>query len=364
MVKERGCRIPVASFILNRYLQLQTINTLNHMSHLHIKLISLSVIITLFACKNDSHHADADQTKDTIAVLTSRIEKDSTNAKNYFNRAQAYTKKSMYDLAYFDMLKATQLDSNNVEYMTLYADLSFRMNKVKAARDVLEKVRAQQPDNYDAAFRLAEIFLYTNNQDLSLKYLDTVLQKEPKNTKAILMQGFNLKEKGDTASAVASFRKAIEFDPKFYEAQIQLGMIMYAQQNKLCVEYYKNALALKPGSEEAMYGLAMWYQDQRDFNKAIQFYTDIIQVNPKNKYAYFNLGYIHHEYLKVYHEAIKHYSKAIEADPNYSQAYYNRGLCYEYLGNIAAAKDDYTKALQIRHNDYPPAKDGLDRLSK
>ncbi|MBS1763336.1 MAG: tetratricopeptide repeat protein [Bacteroidetes bacterium] len=330
-----------------------------------MKSFSIIAVLTLFifAC-GPGNNENTTESKDKITLLSDKIASDSTNPRLYFDRANAYYQKSMFDKAYFDMAKVMAIDSLNPEYMMLYSDLSFRMNKVKASRDVLLKVREINPNNYEAAFKLAEIFLYTNNQDLSLKYLDTVLQKDARNTKALLMKGFNLKEKHDTTAAVNAFRDAINIDPKFYEAQMQLGVIMYAQKNKLCTEYFNNALQIKPNSEEAMYGLALWYQDHSDYNKAIQLYTDILQINPKNKDAYFNLGYIHHEYLKVYHEAIKYYSKAIDVDPNYSQAYYNRGMCYEYLGNVPAAKDDYNKALQLRHNNYPPAQEGIERLSR
>jgi len=342
---------------LNRYLHHNNIR----MTLKKHYILYFSVLI-FTACTNGKK--ETEEPKDKIAQLTESIKADSTNPKNYFDRATAYSQKSMFDLAYFDMEKAMKIKPSDPEYLMLYSDLSFRMNKVKDARDALVKVREMQPSNYDAAFKLAEIFLYTNNQDQSLHYLDTVLQKDPKNTKALLMQGFNLKEKKDTAAAITAFRNAVAIDPKFYEAQIQLGLLMYLQNNKLCVDYYTNALNIKANSEEAVYGLALWYQDHQEFNKAIQFYTDIIQINPKNKNAHFNLGYIHHEYLKVYDQAIKHYSDAIAADPNYAEAYYNRGLCYEYVGNITAAKDDYSKALQIRKGNYPHAQEGLQRVSR
>ncbi|MCC7514956.1 MAG: tetratricopeptide repeat protein, partial [Bacteroidia bacterium] len=221
------------------------------------------------ACTNGKK--ETEESKDKIAQLTENIKADSTNPKNYFDRATAYSQKSMFDLAYFDMEKAIKINPSDPEYLMLYSDLSFRMNKVKDARDALVKVREMQPSNYNAAFKLAEIFLYTNNQDQSLHYLDTVLQKDPKNTKALLMQGFNLKEKKDTAAAITAFRNAVAIDPQFYEAQIQLGLLMYLQNNKLCVDYYTNALKIKPNSEEAMYGLGLWYQDNQEFNKSIQF---------------------------------------------------------------------------------------------
>ncbi len=327
-----------------------------------IIFVYLFALLFITGCRQTDEHADA--SKDKLSVLTEKIKKDSSNTKLYFERARLYTDKSMFDLAYADMARVMNLDSMNAEYLMLYSDLSFRMNKVRASRDALLHVRALNPANLDAAFKLAELYLYSNNQDLSLKYIDSVLQKDPKNTKALLMKSFNLKEKGDTANAIATLRFAIDIDPKFYEAQIQLGLLSYIKKDKLTVEYYKNALAIKPESEEARYGLAMWYQEHEDYNAAISYYTDIIQVNPKNKNAYFNLGYLHQINLKVYSEAIKYYTKAIESDPQYAQAFYNRGLCYEFVGNIAAAKDDFTKALDIRKQNYPPAQEGLERVSK
>ncbi len=328
--------------------------------------LPICILLLVMGCKNRASETleNAGGKKDIIAELTDKITMDSSNMKLYFDRSKAYSEKSMYDLAYADMEKVMSIDSNKPEYLLQYADLSFRMNKTRASRDALQKVRALQPDNYDAAFRLAELYLYSNNQNISLQYLDTVLTKDPRNTKALLMRGFNQKEKGDTAGAIKTFRNAINVDPKFYEAQMQLGLISQAQNNKIAIEYYKNALALQPKSEEAMYGLGMWYQEHDDYNKAIETYTEIIKLNPKNKNAHFNLGYLCQIQLKVYDEAIKHYTQAIEADPGYAQAFYNRGLCFEFVGNIAAAKDDFAKALALRNNNYPVAREGLDRVSK
>lgn len=323
-------------------------------------------LIAITGCKNSGTDSKESSNikKDIISELTDKIAKDSSNTKLLFDRSKAYAEKSMYDLAFADMEKVMVLDSNKPEYLLQYADMSFRMNKVRASRDALQRVRALQPDNYDAAFRLAELYLYSNNQNISLQYLDTVLSKDPRSTKALLMRGFNQKEKGDTTGAIKTFRTAIDVDPKFYEAQMQLALISQAQNNNIAIEYYKNALALQPKSEEAMYGLGMWYQDHNDYNKAIETYTEIIKLNPKNKNAHFNLGYLCQIQLKVYDEAIKHYTNAIEADPGYAQAFYNRGLCFEYVGNIAAAKDDFAKALALRNNNYPVAQEGLDRVSK
>ncbi|MBK7855429.1 MAG: tetratricopeptide repeat protein [Bacteroidetes bacterium] len=296
-----------------------------------------------------------------INELTILIKSEPGNAALLFKRAKAYEEEKNLTAAFTDLEKAVQLDSTKTEYLMLMSDISFKLNKIKNSKACLEKVRGIDPENYDAALRLSELYLYVRQNNLSIQYADTVLGKQPDNGKALLLKGFNLKEKGDTTGAVKVFQKAVEYDQQFFEAYVQLGVLFQAQNNKLALEYYNNALRIKPNAEDALYGRGLWYQDHSEINKAIQDYTSIIQLNPKNKNAHFNLGYIHQSLLKVYDEAAKHYTRAIEADPSYVEAYYNRGVCYETLGNISMARVDYEKAIEIKP-DYEPAKNGLSRM--
>lgn len=327
------------------------------------------LVATVFSSCGNKKGDDSAITSDTtnagrsISELTSKISGDSTNADLYFKRSRLYFGKNDLQLSLDDIVKAINLDSSKAEYYMLYADLSFQANKIKNAKAALEKAYTLDPANYDAALRLAELNLYLRQNNASLAYIDSVLSHQPDNEKALLMKGFNYKEKGDTGTAIKIFQKAVENNPDFYDAQMQLGVLMQARDNKLSVNYFNNALRIKPNSEEALYGRALWYQDHNEFNKAIQDYTSILQVNPKNKFAHFNLGYMHQISLKVYDEAIKHYSNAINADPQYAEAYYNRGLCYEFIGNIMMAKEDFLKAAQLKEN-YKVAEEGLARVSK
>jgi tetratricopeptide (TPR) repeat protein len=333
--------------------------------------VCLSFVITtslFYSCENkketkntDSTNQDTTESSTAIAEITSQISGEPGNATLYYKRARMHSRDKNLAAAYDDLNKAMQIDSNNAEYYMLMADVSFQLNKIKNAKYSLERVRQINPENYDAALRLSELYLYVRQNNLSMQYADTVLSKQPDNGKALLLKGFNLKEKGDTTAAIRVLQKAVEYDQQFFEAYMQLGVLMQLKNNPLALEYFNNALRVKPNAEDALYGRGLWYQDHQEINKAIQDYTSILQVNPKNKGAHFNLGYIHQSMLKVYDEAAKHYSSAIEADPSYVEAYYNRGVCYETLGNISVARKDYEKALEIKP-DYQAAKNGLSRL--
>ena len=105
----------------------------------------------------------------------------------------------------------------------------------------------------------------------------------------------------------------------------------------------------------------MFFQESEDYKKAMQDYHAILKIDPRNKLAYFNLGYIHLAYLKVYNQAITHFSDAIRCDTIYVEAYYNRGVSFETLGDIEHAAADYRKALSIFPR-YEAAINGLRRV--
>ena len=106
----------------------------------------------------------------------------------------------------------------------------------------------------------------------------------------------------------------------------------------------------------------IYCQDTEEYNEAITTYHKILTIK-KYREPYFNLGYIHQEYLKVYDVAIENYTKAIEVDAKYFEAYYNRGLCYEELNENDKAENDYRVTLQLNPT-YTYAAVALERVLK
>ena len=347
-------------------------------SKMFAKEIKLAGLIFLFAvsvfcsCRNNKEKnnqniieaiADTSETGKAIAQLTEKINASPNDASLLHERAKLYMRKQNLQYAMDNMLKAAHLDSTKAPYFITLSDLYFAANKTFYAKAALEKCLMLEPDNIDAHLRLAEIFFIVKKYNDALDHLNAVLRIDPDNVKVFFMSGMIYKETGDTAKAISTFQKAIDLDDKNYDSYMQLGVLYEAKHNKLALQYYNGALKLNPRSEEALYGRGLYYQDHDDLDKAIQDYTSIVQMNPKNAHAHFNLGYIHYNNLKVYDQAIKHYNDAIAANPDYVEAYYNRGLCYEAVGNIAAAKEDYDKAISYRPN-YELALKGLERLKK
>ena len=110
---------------------------------------------------------------------------------------------------------------------------------------------------------------------------------------------------------------------------------------------------------------AIWtyFQDRKkDWNNALETYSQLHIVNPFHVNGHYNLGFIHME-LKLYDIATNNFSDAIYSNSEFYEAYYSRGICFETLGNIAQAESDYKRSIEI-NADYLYAIEALKNLKE
>ncbi|NNC85221.1 MAG: tetratricopeptide repeat protein [Bacteroidia bacterium] len=235
------------------------------------------------------------------------------------------------------------------------------MNRSINAKYALEKAVQKDPSNEEAKLKLAEIYYIVRQYDKAHKQVDEVLRANPKNTKAMFIKSMSFKELGDTLNAITGFEKIVEIDEANYDAFMQLGVLYSNLKNPVAVDYFSNALRVKPGSEEALYGKAFFFQNNDQLDRAIQEFTNMLNENPCFLRAHFNLGYIHLVELNVYQQAIKHFDDAIACNAKFTKAIYNKGVAYESLGDVGNARKFFNQALAI-DPEYQLAKEGLKRV--
>ena len=101
--------------------------------------------------------------------------------------------------------------------------------------------------------------------------------------------------------------------------------------------------------EEKYYESAMQKVKTGQFELAILDFSSVVNCNPKNGNAYFNMGNAFRD-LKDYSGAIYNYTKAIKINPNDYEAYNNRGKAKSNLKDYLGAISDYKKAVEINPN--------------
>lgn len=295
--------------------------------------------------------------------LDTKIMEDTTVADSYFQRARYYVANRKYVLAHNDMVRAIEIDSTNSQYYHLIGDLFMYNKEAFKARVSYQKALDLQPQSTELLFKLAQLLFYGQDYKPALDYVTTIEKLKPGDVNAMFLRGLIYKDKKDIANAKRAFLRCTEIDKDHYDAFIQLGILHGEQNDKIALNYYDAALRIKPNSEEAVYGKAMFYQNTNFLDEAIKEYSSLTKINPGNKNAYFNLGYIHLVKLRDYNEAIDYFGRAINCDSMYFEAYYNRGYSYEMRGDIGAARLDYLKAMDI-NPAYKMPREGLKRVGK
>jgi len=297
----------------------------------------------------------------SLELLNQQLEKDPDNPGLLYERALIFYENKLLDKGLADIEKAVSIDSTRSDYFLLRSDFYYAMNRIDDAGASIEKAIKLDPKNKEANVKMGELQYYLGNYLSAFKYLDDALRIDPFQAKVYFIKGMCFKENGDTALAISSFRTAVEQDPDYFHAYMQLANIYAAQDDPLAINYYNNAIMVNPSMVEAHYGLAYYLQEHGKPDDAIKIYTDLLSIDPKNAPAMHNIGYIYLFYKGDAQGAITWLTQAVTADPDIVNGYYHRGYAYELMKDFASARKDYEKALQLEP-EFQLAKDRLKKL--
>ena len=98
-----------------------------------------------------------------------------------------------------------------------------------------------------------------------------------------------------------------------------------AKDKENAMKYYENALELNPYFEDAMLNLGQIYKNMERFVDAEDLYTRAFKSNPICTACLFKLGLLYHE-MEKYVKAINHFEKTIEHDSGHIAAQKNLAL--------------------------------------
>lgn len=334
-------------------------------------LLTISIILGFSACNSpksnsESEVAQADTVKTdtvkTIESINAIIRKDPMNSNNFYERSMLYASEEKFGPAITDISVAISLDSLKPEYYVKQAEYFIFNAQPNTAQKVLDKCLNLFPKNTDILLKKAEIHLYLREYGQSQVVLRDVALINNDLAQIYFLEGLIRLENLDTLGAVRNLRVAVDKEPDFYPGYITLARVHAEQDDNLAVEYYRAASDIMPNSYEARYNLAMYFQDHEMIEEAEAEYNYIIENIPLSvANPYYNQGYINMIYRQDFDAAVDWFTMALEKEPRYLEAIYNRGFCYEILGKLKNARDDYKKSLEIKP-DYALSIKGLSRI--
>jgi tetratricopeptide (TPR) repeat protein len=337
------------------------------------KVMIFSALVLFSGCffaacggKGDSSGQEASQSEigttgnPAIDGLTAAIARQPNDPALYFERGRIFYENNGFDEAIRDLEWALSLDSTNVTYLYLLADVYLDYFKSRQALKTMERAIELQPENILSLLKMCEFQHILKQYNESMKTIDRVLRIDPQNADAYFWFGMNFKEQGDTIRAINSFQKAVDFDADLIDAWISLGKLYASMGSPLAARYFENATRIAPEDVVALHARADYLSDSDDLEGAIEMYRRIAAIDPYYRDAFFNSGLIYMD-LDSLEAAKQQFDIAIQVSPTFIQAYYYRGLAQEMLGQLPEARADYEQAVRMAPN-YDEALDGLDRI--
>jgi tetratricopeptide (TPR) repeat protein len=300
------------------------------------------------SCKNESKQKPVSVSKNaTLNELDSIIKADPKNADAYYRRANYHLSLMHLGEATTDINKAIELDSTQAVYYVTVADLHLITNNSGKCKAALDKSLSVDSNQIDALLKMSELYLYVNDNVKSIKYSNKVLDQEKTNSKAYFLIGMNQKALKDTVKAVLAFQEAINNNQDDYNSYLQLGLIYAAKKNPKALNYYDNAANIQPKNPEPYYNKGVFFHIQKDFKRAGMAYTQALQLNNNYKNALFNFSLLLIDSEKNYAQAKALLEKYVQIEPDFARAHFLFALCLQNTGSADRAKEEYKRAATL-----------------
>lgn len=151
--------------------------------------------------------------------------------------------------------------------------------------------------------------------DQEIGELNAFIDQNSANADAYYNRALLFERKGDLATAIKDYTKAIELNRTHSEAYYNRGLV------------FAKLKEFEPAA--------------RDFHAALSF-------NPRFFEAYCNRGNVNYR-LGKYDLALKDYAAALKIRPDDADPYYNRAVVYQAIGQNSQAGRDFKKAAAMGH---------------
>ena len=152
-------------------------------------------------------------------------------------------------------------------------------------------------------------------------------------------------QQNNMADAILFMQQAVEIAPKVVLHRRNLGeLLRRVGQLDAAIAAHNMVISLEPNSAENHYLFALAYNDNRQFELAIQHYRIVLSYDKNYGLAWNNLG-VSLECMGDKHQAKSAYATAIRLNPNHAEAQNNLGAIYCEEGQIDEARKHFEAAI-------------------
>ncbi len=241
---------------------------------------------------------------------------------------------------FFEAVKLNKTDHESYYYLGIIANDQKRFEEAIAYFDKSIQLNATYINSYlEKAYALLQ--LYHDGEALAI--YEAVLQIEPGNAHAL--KGIEvIKGQADSEEQLLS---SLVDDPNDISALYTLGVqANNDRQYEKAIDYFQKVLTLKPDHINALIEQAYAYNYLQNDNQAIACYQTILDLHPNNLQAIRSLASVY--FAKAdYRKAKEYFTQASQIEPENYKNFYSLGLIASYEKEFTAALTFFEQALAI-----------------
>jgi len=206
------------------------------------------------------------------------------------------------------------------------------------AAALLERALAADPVHAGALQDYAMLALEAGRPQVALGIAARWAGVAPRSAQARNVQGIASRQCGRLADAIARLTEAVELDPDFFDARVNLGnALVDAGEAEAALPHYRHALALDPSSSSVHNNLGNAQRELRQPAAALAAYRRALELDPGHERARSNVGNVLKD-LGDIDGAIDAFRQSLAAVPNRPEVWSNLLLTLNMSDRLDAAK--------------------------
>jgi tetratricopeptide (TPR) repeat protein len=152
-----------------------------------------------------------------------------------------------------------------------------------------------------------------NRLDLAKLLLDEAAKRNEKYAPLQNAYGLLYMRRASLNQALAAFNAAVEIDPRFIEARMNVGQVTLGfRKYDTARDMFSKVIELSPKNYDAYIGLGIALRGLKDLDGAEAQYKKAAEVDPRRGEAYYNLAILYKEFRSSKEDFIASYKRAKE----------------------------------------------------
>lgn len=217
---------------------------------------------------------------------------------------------------------------------------------------ICQACQAQGQQGPSETLLAGEQALHAGNSQEAIRQFDVILQKNPKQERALVLRSNAKYKLRDYQGAIQDAQQVLAINPgqfseQDYTALLNLGITYNSLRQFDQARRYFNQAKKADSTDIRMYeGIGYSFLEEQNYPAALAEFTQSVTVNPTSKTSFYGIGKVH-MLLKQYPQAIQAYDQAIKLDPSYAMAYQNRATAKYQAQDLAGCCADLQRCQAL-----------------